>query len=228
MFFDKDNDETLEIEKLITEYHSNKSTEILQQIMGVFPQTLLFFNTLDAKIGPDKFLYINLKLYKDQNSIYLPKVAEKAIIDGAGITISDRSGRVVWVFSLGDLIPLVRRGFLINHLVNPNGTGGYQSKRITERTEVQIGLPSEDIIPNSVRIHLRKYMQTVLNINNPQFYLMYNPKDDPPWTMIFNFHVQDFRNKTDYQNSLASLSWFFSKAVFTGTLENDPNPFYDI
>ena len=72
---------------------------------------------------------------------------------------------------------------------------GFQSKKIEEETKVQVGAPNEDIIPMTVRKHLRDYLQTTLKIADPKFYLMFNPKDNPPWTMMFNFTRKDFRDE---------------------------------
>jgi len=77
--------------------------------------------------------------------------------------------------------------------------------------KVQVGTPNEGIIPMAVRKHLRNYMQTVMKIANPKFYLMFNPMDKPPHTIMFNFSRSDFRNEADYQNTLGSLAWVFSK-----------------
>ena len=93
---------------------------------------------------------------------------------------------------------------------------------------MQVGAPNEDIIPMAVRKHLRKYLETVLKITDPKFYLMFNPKDNPPWTMMFNFSRKDFRSDTEYQNAFGYLSWFFPKTVFTGSIENDKNQFFEI
>jgi len=225
MFFKKTNDDTSHLERLISDYGKTQSPNNLHQIMELFPKVSMFYPSLKTEVAPDNFPYVNLKLRaKNENQTTLKEIAEKALIEGFGVTINKSANKVDWVFSLGDFISLARSGILVSH----NGNAGFQSKRVEEEIKVQVGAPNEDIIPMAVRKHLRNYMQTTLKIANPKFYLMFNPKDNPPWTIMFNFSRTNFGSEAEYRSALGSLSWFFPKMVFTGTIANDSNAFFEI
>jgi len=225
MMFFKKKDDTSQLEKLLADYRREQSPNTRNQIFELFPKIHLYYASMKTEPGPDNFPYLNLKLRaENENQTTLKKIAEKALIEGFGVTINKSADKVDWVFSLGDFISLARAGILVSH----NGNGGFQSKTIEEEMKVQVGTPNEDIIPVAVRRHLRNYLQKTLKITDPKFYLMFNPKDNPPWTMMFNFTRRDFRSEAEYQNAFGYLSWFFPKTVFTGSIEKDPNQFYEI
>ena len=225
MFFNRPKDDTSLLEKLIAEYGKKRAPDTLHQILGLFPKVPMYYSSLKTEVGPDNFPYVNLKLRaKNENQTTLKAFAEKALNDGFGVTINKSGNKVDWVFSLGDFIPLARAGILVYH----NSNAGFQSKIVEEEIKVEIGAPNEDIIPFAVRKHLRNYMQMALKIEQPKFYLMLNPKDNPPWTILFNFSRSDFRSESEYRNALGALSWFFPKTVFTGAIENDSNQFFEI
>ena len=224
MFFKK-KDVTSQLENLLADYGRKQSPNSLNQIFELFPKIPLYYASLKTELGPDNFPYLNLKFRaENENQTTLKEIAEKALTEGFGVTINKSGNKVDWVFSLGDFISLARAGVLVSH----NGNVGFQSKKIEEETKVQVGAPNEDIIPMTVRKHLRDYLQTTLKIADPKFYLMFNPKDNPPWTMMFNFTRKDFRDEAEYQNAFNYLSWFFPKTVFTGSIENDKNQFFEI
>jgi hypothetical protein len=224
MFFKK-KDETSQLEKLIADFERTQSPNTLNQMLDLFPNAPLYYASWKTELGPDSFPYLNLN-FKGENGkqITLKEIAEKALSEGFGVTINKSANKVDWVFSLGDFIPLARAGIVATH----SGHVCFQSTRIEKEIEVQVGEPNEDIIPMAVRKHLRNYLQTKLKIANPKFYLMFNPKDNPPWTIMFNFSRKDFRNEADYRNAFGYLSWFFPKTVFTGSIENDKNRFFEI
>jgi len=224
MFFIK-NDDTSQLEKLLADFGKTQSPGALNQILELFPKVPLYYSSWKTEPGPDGFPYLNLNFKGEKrNQTTLKEIAQKALFEGFGVTINKSGNKVDWVFSLGDFIPLARAGILVSH----SGQGGFQTKRLKEETKVQVGAPNEDIIPIIVRRHLRNYMQTNLKIANPKFYLMLNPKDDPPWTIMFNFSRKDFGSQAEYQNAFGYLSWFFPKTVFTGSIENDRNRFFEI
>jgi hypothetical protein len=225
MFFNRAKDDTTHLEKLIAEHGKNQSSDTLHQMLDLFPKVPMHYTSLKTEVGPDNFPYVNLKLRaKNENQTTLKALAEKALSEGFGVTVNKSANKVDWVFSLGDFISLARAGFLISY----DGKTGFQSKRIEEETKIQIGAPNEDVIPMVVRKHLRNFMQTNLKITNPKFYIMFNPKDNPPWTIMFNFSRKDFRSEVEYQNTLGLLTWFFPKTVFMGAIENDSNQFFEI
>ncbi len=225
MMFFKKKDDTTHLEKLIAEYRKKQSPNTLNQMYELFPKVPLYYATLETALGPDNFPYVNLKLRgENENQTTLKEIAEKALTEGFGVTINKSGDQVDWVFSLGDFISLARAGFLVSH----NGNVGFQSNRVEKETKVQVGVPNEDIIPITVRKHLRNFMQTTLKIEKPKFYLRFNPNDNPPWTIMFNFSRKDFGNEADYRNALGYLSRFFAKTVFTGSIENDKNEFFEI
>jgi hypothetical protein len=225
MMFFKKKDDTSQLEKLIAEYGRTQSPNALKQMLELFPKVPLYYASWKTELGPDNFPYLNLKLRaENENQTTLKEIAEKALSEGFGVTINKSANKIDWVFSLGDFTSLTRAGMLVSH----NGNVGFQSKRIEEETKVQVGAPNEDIIPTAVRKHLRNYLQTNLKIANPKFYLMFNPKDNPPWTIMFNFSRKDFRSEAEYRTAFGYLSWFFPKTVFTGSIENDKNQFYEI
>jgi hypothetical protein len=224
MFFKK-KDDTSQLEKLIADSGRTQSHKTLNQILELFPKVPLYYASWKTALGPDGFPYLNLKLRaENENQTTLKEIAEKALSEGFGVTINKSANKVDWVFTLGDFISLARASLLVSH----RGTVGLQSKRVEEEAKVQVGAPNEDIIPMAARKHLRNYLQTVLNIPNPKFYLMFNPKDNPPWTILFNFSRKDFISEDDYRKAFSYLSWFFPKTVFTGSIENDQNQFYEI
>jgi hypothetical protein len=225
MSFFKKKDDTTQLEKLIADFGRKQSSSTLNQMFELFPKVPLYYASLKTEPGPDNFPYLNLKLRaENENQTTLRDMAEKALTEGFGVTINKSASNVDWVFSLGDFISLARAGVLVSH----SGNVGFHSKKIEEETKVQVGAPNEDIIPLAVRKHLRNYLQTTLKIADPKFYLMFNPKDNPPWTMMFNFTKRDFRSDAEYQSAFSYISWFFPKTVFTGSIENDPNQFYEI
>jgi hypothetical protein len=225
MFFKKAKDDASQLEKLIADYRRKQSPNTLHQMMELFPKVTMFYTSLKTEVGPDNFPYANLHLRaENENQTTLKEVAEKALNDGFGVTINKNGNKVDWVFSLGDFISLTRAGVLVSN----NGNTGFQSKRIEEEIKAQVGAPNEDIIPMAARKHLRNYLQTNLKIANPKFYIMFNPQDNPPHTIIFNFSRKDFRSEVEYQNALGFLSWFFPKTVFTGSIEKDTNQFFEI
>jgi len=225
MRFFKKKDDTSQLENLIDDYGKRQSPNTLNQIFDLFPKVPLYYASLKTELGPDNFPYLNLKFRaENENQTTLKEIAEKALSEGFGVTINKSVNKVDWVFSLGDFISLARAGILVSH----KGNTGFQSKRVEEEIKVQVGAPNEDIIPISARKHLRNYLHTNLKIADPKFYLMFNPKDNPPWTIMFNFSRSDFRSEAEYQNALIYLSWFFPKTVFTGTIEKDSNQFFEI
>jgi hypothetical protein len=225
MMFFKKKDDTSQLEKLLIEYGKRQFPNTLNQMYELFPKVPLYYTSLEAELGPDNFPYVNLKLRaENENHTTLKEIAEKALTEGFGVTINKSGAQVDWVFSLGDFISLARAGILVSH----NGNVGFQSNRVEKETKVQVGTPSEDIIPMTVRKHLRNFMQITLKIENPKFYLMFNPKDNPPWTIMFNFSRKDFGSEAEYRNALSYLSRFFPKTVFTGSIENDKNQFFEI
>jgi hypothetical protein len=225
MMFFKKRDDTSQLEKMIADYGRKQSPNTLNQMFELFPKVPLYYASLKTELGPDNFPYLNLQLrLENGNQTTLKEIAEKALTEGFGATLNKSANKVDWVFSLGDFISLARAGILVSH----NGNLGFQAKKVEEETNVQVGAPNEDIIPMTVRKHLRNYLQTTLKIADPKFYLMLNPKDNPPWTMMFNFTRKDFRNEAEYQNAFGYLSWFFPKTVFTGSIENDKNQFFEI
>jgi hypothetical protein len=224
MFFKK-KDDVSQLEKLIADFGRTQSPKTLNQMLELFPKAPLYYASWKTELGKDGFPYLNLNFKGEKGyRTTLIEIAEKALSEGFGVTISNSSNEVEWVFSLGDFIPLARAGILVSH----RGNVGFQSIRIEEETKVQVGAPNEDIIPMAVRKHLRNYLQTVLKIADPKFYLMFNPKDNPPWTIMFNISRKDFRNEDEYQNAFGYLSWFFPKTVFTGSIGNDRNEFFEI
>lgn len=224
MFFKK-KDDTSQLEKLIADFGKTKSPKTLNEMLELFPKVPLYYASWKTELGPDGFPYQNLNLKGENgNQTTLKDVAEKALSEGFGVTINKSANKVDWVFSLGDFISFAHAGILVTH----NGHIGFQSKRVEEGIKVQVGAPNEDIIPMTVRKHLRNYLKTNLKIANPKFYLMFNPKDNPPWTIMFSFTRKDFRSETEYQNAFGYLSWFFPKTVFTGSVENDKNQFFEI
>jgi len=225
MMFFKKKDDTSQLEKLLADFGRKQSPNTLNQMFELFPKVPLYYASLKTELGPDNFPYLNLQLrLENANQTTLKEIAEKALTEGFGATLNKSANKVDWVFSLGDFISLSRAGVLVSH----NGNVGFQSKKVEEETKVQVGAPNEDIIPMTVRKHLRNYLQTTLKIADPKFYLMFNPKDNPPWTMMFNFTRKDFRSEAEYQNAFGYLSWFFPKTVFTGSIENDKNQFFEI
>ena len=225
MMFFKKKDNTSQLEKLIADYGRMQSPKTLNQILELFPTVPLYYGSLKTEIGPDNFPYLNVELRSEnENKTSLKELAEQALQGGFGVTINKSDNRVDWVFSLGDFISLARAGRLVSYI----GTAGFQSKRVAAEIKVQVGAPNEDIIPMTVRKHLRSYMKTALQIADPKFYLMLNPKDNPPWTIMFNFSRKDFGSEAEYQLALGHLSWFFPKTVFTGCVENDSNQFFEI
>lgn len=224
MFFKK-KDNTSQLEKLISDFGRTQSPKTLNQMLELFPKVPLYYESWKTELGPDGFPYLNLNFKgENANQTTLKGIAEKALTEGFGTTINKSTNKVDWVFSLGDFISLARAGILVSH----NGTVGFQSNQVKEETKVQVGAPNEDIIPMVVRKHLRSYLQINLKIANPKFYLMFNPKDNPPWTIMFNFSRKDFKNEAEYQNAFGYLSWFFPKTVFIGSIENDTNQFFEI
>lgn len=224
MFFKK-KDDTSQLEKLIADFGRTQSPKTLNQMLGLFPKTPLYYVSWKTELGPDGFPYLNLNLKGENgNQTTLKEIAEKALSEGFGVTINKSANKVDWVFSLGDFISLARAGILASH----SGNVGFQSHQVKEETKVQVGDPNEDIIPTAVRKHLRNYLQTTLKISTPKFYLMFNPKDNPPWTIMFNFSRKDFKSEAEYRNAFGYLSWFFPKTVFTGSIENDKNQFFEI
>jgi hypothetical protein len=225
MFFRKSDDDTSKLEKCLADYRKNNSSITLHQIMGLFPNIPLFYTSLKPEVGPDNFPYVNLKLRaKNEQQITLKEIADKALNEGFGVTINKSVNRVDWVFSLGDFISLSRAGFLLSQ----DSDAGFQSKAFEQDTKIMVAAPNEDIIPHVVRKHLKNFMQTTLKIPDPKFYLMLNPNDKPPLTIIFNISHKDFRSQSEYQHTLGLLVWFFPKTVFVGSLENDRNKFYEI
>ena len=225
MFSKKVKDDISELEKLIEAYGRKQSPNTLHQMMELFPKVPMSYTSLKTEIGHDNFLYVNLKLRAENESqTTLKEIAEKALSEGFGVTINKSANKVDWVFSLGDFTSLARAGILVPHHGNP----GFQSKTLQEEIKVQVGAPNEDIIPLVARKHLRNYMRTTMKIADPKFYLMFNPMDNPPWTIMFNFSRRNFKNEIEYQNALGFLSWFFPKTVFTGSIENDSNQFFEI
>ena len=225
MFFRKEDNDTSKLEKCLADYRIKKSTITMHQILGIFPKIPLFYTSLKPEIGPDNFPYVNLRLRaKNEQQITLKEIADKALDKGFGVTINKSWNRTDWVFSLGDFISLSRAGFLVSH----DGNTGFQSKVIEEDIKVQVGNPNEDVIPIVVRKHLRIFMQTTLRIAEPKFYIMFNPKDIPPWTVMFNISRKDFRSDSKYQYTLGILIWFFPKTVFVGSIENDTSQFFEI
>ena len=224
-FFRRVDDDTSKLEKCITDYRKNKSSITLHQIMGMFPHIPLFFTSSKSEIGPDGFSYVNLKLRgQNEKQTTLKEISEKALEEGFGITINKSGNKVDWVFSLGDFISLSRAGFLVSQ----DSDAGFQAKTFEQNTKIMVAAPNEDVIPLVVRKHLRSFMQTTLKIPNPKFYLMFNPNDQPPLTIIFNISRKDFQRPSEYQHTLGLLVWFFPKTVFVGSLENDTNKFYEI
>lgn len=224
-FFRRADDDTSKLEKCLADYRRNKSSIALHQIMGIFPNIPLFFTSLESEVGPDGFPYVNLKLRaQNEKQTTLKEIAEKALGEGFGVTINKSGNKVDWVFSLGDFVSLQRKGFLVTY----DGNTGFLSKKIEEETKVQVGAPNEDIIPLVVRKHLRNFMQRRLKFADPKFYVMFNPKDSPPWTIIFNLSRKDFISEIEYQNTLGLLVWFFPKTVFVGNVENDKSRFFEI
>ncbi len=224
MFFKK-KDDTSQLEKLIADFGKTQSPKTLNQMLELFPKASFYYESWKKELGPDGFPYLNLNFKGENgNQTTLKDIAERALSEGFGVTINKSANKVDWVFSLGDFIPLARAGILVTH----SSHIGFQSKRIEEEIKVQVGAPNEDIIPVTVRKHLRNYLQINLKIANPMFHLMFNPKDNPPWTIMFNFTRKDFRSEAEYQNAFGYLSWFFPKTVFTGSIENDKNQFFEI
>ena len=225
MMFFKKKDDTSQLEKLLVDHGRTQSPKTLNRLLGLFPTVPLYYASRETESGPDNFPYLNLKLRaENENQTTLKEMAEKALREGFGVTINKTADKVDRVFSLGDFIPLARGGMLVSH----TGIAGFQSNRVEAETRVQVGAPNEDIIPMAVRKHLRSYLQSVLKISDPRFYLMFNPEDNPPWTMMFNFSRRNFTSEAEYQHAFSYLSWFFPKTVFTGSIENDNNQFYEI
>jgi hypothetical protein len=225
MNFFKKKDDTSQLEKLIADYRRGQSPNTLHQMLELFPKIPLYYSSLSPEFGPDNLPYVNLYLRaQSENHTALKELAQKALQEGFGATINKSTNHVDWVFSLGDFIPLARAGILVSN----DGQVGLQSNVVTKDVKVQVGAPNEDIIPTVVRKHLRSFIQTNLKISDPKFYLMLNPKDNPPWTMMFNFSRKDFGSDAEYQNAFGYLQWFFPKTVFVGCIENDKNQFYEI
>ena len=225
MFFKKAEDDPSQLEKLIAEHRKNQSTNTLHQMLDLFPKVPMYYTSLSPEVGPDTFPYVNLNFRRgNENRTTLKNIAVKALDEGFGVTINKSGDQADWVFSLGDFISLARGGILVSNDWNT----GFQSKKIEKDTQVQVGAPNEDIIPLSVRKHLRRFMVETLRFPDPRFYLMFNPQDNPPWTIMFNISRKDFRSEDEYRNVLSYLSWFFPKTVFTGNIENDKNQFYEI
>jgi len=218
-------DDISRLKELIADFKRTASHDSMNQMLELFPRVPLYYESWKVELGPDGFPYLDVGFKgRNENRTTLKEIAPTALTEGFGVTLNKVANKVDWVFSLGDFIPLARAGIMVTH----NGHVGLQSKRVEEKTEVQIGLPNEDIIPMDVRKHLRKYLQTAWKVENPKFYLMLNPKDNPPWTIMFNFSRRDFENETEYRNALSHLSWFFPKTVFVGCIKDDSNEFFEI
>ena len=225
MRFSKKDDDTTRLEQLLAEHRKRPSQHTVDEMFALFLTVPLYYSSLKPEPGPDHFPYLNMKLRgKNEPQTTLKGMAEQALEQGFGVTITQSGKKTDWVFSLGDLIFLARNGVLLSS----RGSAGMQSIRLEEDAEVQVGTPGEDILPMAVRKHLRAYIQTALKIKDPKFYLMHNPHDDPPWTIMFNFSRKDFGSDAEYQNAFGRLSWFFPKFVFTGCSENDLHEFYEI
>lgn len=54
----------------------------------------------------------------------------------------------------------------------------------------------------AARKHMRNYLQTVLKIAEPGYCLLFNSKDNPCWTMMFNISRKDFGSDAEYQSAI--------------------------
>jgi hypothetical protein len=217
---------TAYLEKVITKdknHHTNKYSKLIHEL---FTQITLYYETLEPELGPDGFNYASLHLSpnnKNKQKTNLKTLAFEAIENGFGATVNKNDKDALWVFKLGDFIPLSRVGKIISYY----GNNSHQIIQVKEATTVEIGMPNQDIIPEQVRKHLRLYIKEHLKIEIPRYVLEYNEILDPPYTIYFDFSERTDLSKEEISYYLARLLWYFPGYVFLSTTDRKL-PYYRI
>ena len=160
--------------------------------------------------GPDGFPYFKLftpEPNKAFDSFCICNLLEYATENGLGIAINPRSDSVGWVFSYGDL--------LCHRLYGAFEVGqvqrGHTQTTIVKETQVLVGAPSETILPAYTRRCLKSFIEYKTGSQAPGVFLMHNPSDQPPQSLVFSVSSENFPNEAAFRAFMAALSWFLPR-----------------
>lgn len=166
-------------------------------------------------IGPDGYPYFQLEnAPKDQNfQAFVIKHKAKSFLlkKGMGLAINTHKEQPDWIFTYGDLV---------NYCLNNEfySDESIFSKKIDETSvdkdeKILVGQPSETILPADLRHNLREFLVN-MGIKEPKIMLIARNYDDEHAVrqdLVFNITPAMFQTEHDFNQIMASISWFLPR-----------------
>lgn len=171
-------------------------------------------------VGPDGFPYLLLNIPEPGNQYHsysLRTVLGHCLENGLGLVIArgDMS-KPEWVFPFGMLWCFKEFGQLEvpaeekirGELLDETPAGRLSKEVVQESRQVMVGQPSQEYLPEYVRVSLRNFFAQRLNMPEIQAFLLLDPAAEPPQSIVFSVFPDQFANENEYGAVLSMLRWY--------------------
>jgi hypothetical protein len=161
--------------------------------------------------GPDGFAYFNLvdpPIGESYEGYCIAELLEYLTSHGIGVSINATlTGQSAdWVFSCGDILSYR----LFGTFEAPSVPDTPAQEQIPAGTQLRIGAPDPDLLPEYTCKVLGRFMKESLGIPNPGVLLLQKAESEQQ-ELVFSIHPEDYDTFNQFQSVLQSLSWFLPR-----------------
>lgn len=222
-FFDADKNDkytsgnpekTLAIQKLIRIPKEQRDQQWISDFITNVDECNLKLGDPEVAIANDGFPYMNLKTVEegaDNGTFVIVNEIDRILQHGFGMVINAGAGHPDWLFSCGDLLNYRLNGefYTDDSLFSAHG----EDFNISADEKILVGQPSDEILPNISRQHIREFLESV-KVRNGKVLLMarnYENETEATQDLVFNITPDNFSSGEDYQQVMQTIAWFLPR-----------------
>lgn len=168
----------------------------------------------EVAIANDGYPYVHVKTADPDASFQayvIKSEVETMLQNGFGLVINAHKDQPDWLFSYGDLLNYQLNGefYTDDSIFSPHG----KDFVVPQDEKILVGQPSEDIIPQQTRQHLREYLR-FSGIKNAKVLLMarnYENEETASQDIVLNITPDQFANMNEYNQVMNTIAWFLPR-----------------
>lgn len=207
-------EKTINIQHLLETPFENRDSAWIDNFLENIDECNFQLSEPEVAIANDGYPYINVNTV-DANANFKAFVIKSELStilrNGFGIVINAKKNQPDWMFSYGDLLNYQ----LNNEFYTDDSVFSAHGKDfvVPQNEKILVGQPSEDILPQQTRQHLRDFL-SFSGIKNSKVLLMARHYEDEATAcqdLVFNITPDQFSSNEEYNQTMNTLAWFLPK-----------------
>lgn len=205
---------TTNIQHLLKTPLQDRDSDWIDSFLQNIDECTLQLADSEVAIANDGYPYIHVNTLESPSNpreFIIKNELETILRNGFGVVINAHKNQPDWMFSYGDLLnyQINKEFYTDDSVFSEHG----KSFVVPQDEKILVGQPSEDILPQQTRQHLREYL-SFSGIKNGKVLLMarnYEDEEKASQDLVFNITPNQFSNKDEYTQVMKTLAWFLPR-----------------